>query len=116
MKTLAGPEGRKIETFKNTFLNLGLPVFAMSEPAESKKMPIPGTSSFYTIWDSWEIKKPDTTLEGFRQHFKDRFGLIVNGVFKDVHTLYMSLFPAHESRLPMKYVSVQKDSDISQDS
>ena len=97
---------RRLEPFRNTFLNLGLPMFAMSEPAPAKKMPISGTNAFYTVWDSWEIRKPHVTLEEFRQHFKDRFGLLVNGVFKEVHTLYMSLFPAHESRLGQKYVII----------
>eukprot|EP01126_Amoeba_proteus_P043183 TRINITY_DN4728_c0_g1_i5.p1 TRINITY_DN4728_c0_g1~~TRINITY_DN4728_c0_g1_i5.p1 ORF type:complete len:224 (+),score=53.69 TRINITY_DN4728_c0_g1_i5:24-695(+) len=98
MKVMMSPKHRELKIFKNTFLNLGLPFFSMSEPAEAKKMPIVGTNATFTVWDSWEMKSPNVTLEEFITHFKNRFGLIVNGIFKEVNTLYMSLLP-HESRM-----------------
>eukprot|EP01126_Amoeba_proteus_P043182 TRINITY_DN4728_c0_g1_i4.p1 TRINITY_DN4728_c0_g1~~TRINITY_DN4728_c0_g1_i4.p1 ORF type:complete len:210 (+),score=54.73 TRINITY_DN4728_c0_g1_i4:24-653(+) len=97
MKVMMSPKHRELKIFKNTFLNLGLPFFSMSEPAEAKKMPIVGTNATFTVWDSWEMKSPNVTLEEFITHFKNRFGLIVNGIFKEVNTLYMEAVVSTQS-------------------
>lgn len=99
------PEQRDIEKFKNTFLNLALPLFTMSEPAPAKKIPIIG-SAFYTLWDSWTVKDPTMTLQDFFKFFKTKYGLDVTGVFKGVHSVYLSVMPQHKARLPKKLVEL----------
>jgi len=55
----------KLEQHRNTFLNLALPIFSMSEPGNVTKEKI--TETLETdLWDRWELKLPekrDTTIK-----------------------------------------------------
>jgi len=99
------PEQRDVAIFKNTFFNLALPILTMSEPAPAKKIPILG-SAYYTLWDSWNVKQPTMTLQEFFKFFKMKYGLDVTGVFKGVHSVYLSVMPQHKTRLPKKLVEL----------
>jgi len=88
-----------LSAFKNTFLNLALPLYAMSEPAPPTKIPIFG-NTFYTVWDSWEVRQPEISLQQFMQHFSDKYQLMVTGVFNGIKSVYVSMIPLHKRRLP----------------
>jgi ubiquitin-activating enzyme E1-like protein 2 len=99
--------GLELDKFKNLFMNLALPLLAFSEPgvAERKKI----TEKFsYTLWDSWDVKQGDITLNQFIQYFADKYGLTVAGVFKGTTMIYVPFFPAHLKRKPMKMSELLK--------
>jgi len=99
-----------LECFKNAFLNLALPFVSFSEPAPPEKMKIAG-DTYFTVWDRWEIKSPDMTLQQFCDYFQKNRGLTVTGVFQDVHMIYVSLMPMHKKRLPMQMSKLLKHAD-----
>jgi len=88
--------------FRNAFINLAVPLYAMSEPMEAPKTKIPNTDVVYTIWDQWEVKTPDITVQDFIKHFENKYGLTVTGVFHGVKSIYVSVLFPHKKRLPQK--------------
>ncbi|KAF9365135.1 SPS-sensor component ptr3 [Mortierella sp. NVP85] len=95
---------RKIEDFKNGFVNLALPFFGFSEPIAAPKFKYLNTE--FTLWDRFEINK-DLTLSEFLQHFKD-LGLDVIMVSVGVSMLYTSFMKKEQKadRLAMKFSEV----------
>jgi len=91
----------EIEQHRNAFLNLALPVIGLAEPGAAPKIPIT-KNTWYTLWDKWELKEGDMTLQQFIDWFKKKWQLNVNGVFHEVAMVYMSVIPGHGSRLPKK--------------
>eukprot|EP01087_Luapelamoeba_hula_P012828 TRINITY_DN3622_c0_g1_i1.p1 TRINITY_DN3622_c0_g1~~TRINITY_DN3622_c0_g1_i1.p1 ORF type:complete len:1066 (-),score=192.27 TRINITY_DN3622_c0_g1_i1:111-3308(-) len=87
--------------YKNAFLNLGLPVVNMAEPSAAEKTVITPSVSI-TLWDSWEIKLGDITLQQFVDHFHTKYNLSVTGVFLGVQMVYVTMMPGHSKRLPQK--------------
>eukprot|EP01106_Pelomyxa_sp_JSP_P009887 TRINITY_DN267_c3_g1_i1.p2 TRINITY_DN267_c3_g1~~TRINITY_DN267_c3_g1_i1.p2 ORF type:complete len:177 (-),score=71.45 TRINITY_DN267_c3_g1_i1:289-819(-) len=64
--------GHHLASFRNAFMNLALPYFALSEPGPCPRTKISPTL-YTTLWDSWAVKKGDITLQEFVEHFKVRF-------------------------------------------
>lgn len=59
----------KLEEYKNAFMNLGLPMFMLAEPSPAEMTKITESVSV-TIWDQWDLKMGDITLNDFCDHFK----------------------------------------------
>jgi len=93
--------GKQLPDYKNTFLNLGVPVFQLAEPFPAEKTQITPSVSI-TIWDQWDIKLGDITLSQFTQHFLDKYKLTVTGVFQGVQMVYVPIMPGHNKRLSQK--------------
>ena len=71
---------RPLAAFKNAFINLGINLFAFSEPAEVTKTKITDQLS-YSMWDRWKVDEGDVTLQEFIKSIEDRHKLNVAGVF-----------------------------------
>jgi len=93
---------KKIEKYKNGFVNLALPLFAFSEPiAPQKKTVTPEWS--WTLWDRFDVKG-DLTLSEFIDYFKKKHELEITMLSCGVVMLY-SFFMGKDKlaeRMPMK--------------
>jgi len=94
-------KGCQLSDFKNLFMNLALPFWAFTEPGEAARTKITDKMS-YTIWDSWEVRQGDITLDQFLKYFETTYKLTVSGVFKGAIMIFVPMFPGHLKRKPQK--------------
>jgi len=102
-------EGKKIEDFKNGFVNLALPFFGFSEPIAPQKTKIRESWS-WTLWDRFDIQGT-MTLQQFLDYFKEKYQLEVTMLSCGVSMVY-SFFLAKDKlndRLPKKITDVIAD-------
>ncbi|MQL80034.1 hypothetical protein Taro_012477 [Colocasia esculenta] len=102
-KVLAG--GHKMEDYKNTFANLALPLFTISEPAPPKV--VEHQDMRWTVWDRWVIKE-NLTLRELMNWLRDK-GLDAYSISCGTSLLYNSMFPKHKERLDKKVVDLAKE-------
>uniref|UniRef100_A0A8B9HXC7 Ubiquitin-like modifier activating enzyme 1 n=1 Tax=Astyanax mexicanus TaxID=7994 RepID=A0A8B9HXC7_ASTMX len=88
---------KKLEAYKNGFMNLALPFFAFSEPIAAPK------HKYYeidwTLWDRFEVKgiQPsgeEMTLRQFLDYFKNEHKLEITMLSQGVSMLYSFFMPA----------------------
>jgi len=87
-------ELKKVDRFKNGFINLALPFFTFSDPIEAHKNKYYDTE--WNLWDRFEIEG-EMTLQQFIDHFKDTYGLEITMLSQGVCMLY-SFFMAADKR------------------
>ncbi|KAG8325121.1 E1 ubiquitin-activating protein [Homalodisca vitripennis] len=96
---------KKLEPFKNGFVNLALPFFGFSEPIAAPKLTY--YDKEWTIWDRFEVTG-ELTLKEFIEYFKEKHGLEITMLSQGVCMLY-SFFMAPQKlqdrfNLPMSEV------------
>ncbi|KAI0375552.1 ubiquitin activating enzyme [Pilatotrama ljubarskyi] len=93
---------KKLEAYKNGFVNLALPFFGFSEPIAPKKNKYNGIE--WTLWDRFEFKN-DPTLKEIVDWFQREHKLEVSMVSQGVSMLWSSFIGKKKSdeRLPMKF-------------
>lgn len=93
---------KKLEQYKNAFVNLALPFFGFSEPLPPKKSKYNDTE--WTLWDRFEFKN-DPTLKEIVDWFHNEHKLDVTMVSQGVSMLWSSFVgkKKSEERLPMKF-------------
>ncbi|GLB33533.1 putative ubiquitin activating enzyme [Lyophyllum shimeji] len=93
---------KKLEDYKNGFVNLALPFFGFSEPIAASRNKYGDTE--WTLWDRFEFAN-DPTLSDIVSWFKTKHNLEVTMVSQGVSMLWSSFIgkKKSEERLPMKF-------------
>jgi len=97
--------GHKVEKYRNTFVNLALPLLSMAEPLPPKITKHVDIS--WTVWDRWVING-NPTIQGLLHWLQDK-GLNVCFVSFGAALIYSSIFPRHQERLGQKVVDLVTD-------
>jgi len=90
---------RKLEDYKNGFVNLALPFFGFSEPLPAKKSKYGDTE--WTLWDRITFEK-EPTLKEFIDRFQNEHKLEVNMVSQDTSLLWSSFLPKAKTEARMQ--------------
>jgi len=99
--------GKKLEDFKNSYINLALPLFAMSDPIEMgyNTSIIRGDQEWrWSLWDRIDVDIGDVTMKNFMSWFEKEYGLEINMLSQGEKMLYynfMGLKKAVKERLKM---------------
>ncbi|GJJ07325.1 hypothetical protein Clacol_001526 [Clathrus columnatus] len=98
---------RKLEDFKNGFVNLALPFFGFSEPIAAKKNKYGSTE--WTLWDRFVFNN-NPHLRDICNWFQEKHNLEVTMVSQGVSMLWSSFVgkKKSEERLPMKMSDLVK--------
>lgn len=101
---------KKLEDYKNGFINLALPFFGFSEPIQSQTGKY-NDKTYDQIWDRFELTGKDLTLQNLLDYFEKEEGLEITMLSYGVSLLYASFFPPKKlkDRLPMKLTDLIKE-------
>lgn len=88
---------KKLESYKNGFVNLALPFFGFSEPIAAPKKKYGDKE--WTLWDRIEFKD-DPTLKGFIDRFRNELKLDIVMVSEGVSMLWSSFVGKKKVRGP----------------
>jgi ubiquitin-activating enzyme E1 len=79
-----------LDQYRNSFVNLALPLFALSEPIPpaTNKAPLKSGEWAWSLWDRIEIDIGDATLQELIDHFEEKYGLEINMLSFGASMLY----------------------------
>jgi ubiquitin-activating enzyme E1 len=102
-KVVAGH--KKLESYKNAFLNLALPFVSLAEPIACQKLKYGDTE--WTLWDRFELNG-DMTVQQLIDYFQNEHGLEVGMLSYDVSLLYSSFAMTKEKRAARLAMTIQQ--------
>ena len=86
---------KKLDSYKNGFINLALPFFAFSEPVPAPKQKYYDTE--FTLWDRFEVQG-ELTLRELLNYFKNEHRLEITMLSQGVSMLYSFFLPEPRRR------------------
>jgi ubiquitin-activating enzyme E1 len=88
-------QDKKLEDFKNAFVNLALPLFAFSEPVGVKTTEVETKNGEWnwSIWDRIDVEGPNMTLNDFIKHIEEEYQCEINMLSCGVTIVYSFFFP-----------------------
>jgi len=89
---------KPIEDYRNTFVNLALPLIAMAEPIPPKVAKFQDME--WSLWDRW-ILEGDLTVQEVLDWFNER-GMKPYSISNEASLLYNNIFVKHKDRLGRK--------------
>eukprot|EP00922_Rhytidocystis_sp_ex-Travisia-forbesii_P048846 GHVS01072735.1.p1 GENE.GHVS01072735.1~~GHVS01072735.1.p1 ORF type:complete len:1106 (+),score=141.84 GHVS01072735.1:89-3406(+) len=109
LKTLLGGDQRPLEDFKNAFINLGLPLWLLSEPLPPCKTvdkdydpvamgPVKARPHGFTTWDKCTIKIAAGTVRQLIDALAKEFNVAVSILSIGNVCIYNSFLPAHKKQ------------------
>lgn len=111
---------RKVEDFKNSFVNLALPLWVLSEPlppvqSKSKEYdpvvmgPVRARPEGFTTWDKVTLDKGDLTFKEFMDHLARDYDVSISIISAGNACLYNSFSASHKKRLASKVSEVWQE-------
>merc|ERR1719461_2724185 len=94
-------QDKPLESYRNAFVNMAVPLFTMSEPME------PATTMAtlkdrgewkWSLWDTLELRLGNCTLSDLLDHFEEELGLEVNMITYGTAMIYAFFTPAKKLR------------------
>uniref|UniRef100_A0A7S2B3Z9 Ubiquitin-activating enzyme E1 C-terminal domain-containing protein n=1 Tax=Octactis speculum TaxID=3111310 RepID=A0A7S2B3Z9_9STRA len=99
---------KPLEAFKNSFVNLAIPLFALSEPIPPAKTLAKITKEgrpfewHFSAWDSFDVRLGNLTLKELVDHLQDDYGLEVTMLSHGVSILWSFFLNQKKSKARMK--------------
>ncbi|KAJ0405734.1 hypothetical protein ATCC90586_005892 [Pythium insidiosum] len=97
-------ENRPLESYKNGFINLALPLFAFSEPIAPKttETKLKGEKYAWTAWDRLDIDIGDVTLKEFLEYFTKEYDAEISMISYGTTMLYATYSQKSRSKERME--------------
>jgi len=99
---------KKITEYRNSFVNLAIPVFQLAEPIAAPKLKFRGKE--FDLWSKLEIRKGDLILSDLLEYFKKEFQMEVDVLSINAMMVYTSWMQKEK----LKERMAQKVTDIVQ--
>lgn len=105
---------QKLESYRNTYVNLALPLVTMSEPfpPATETAKLDSGDWVWSLWDRVDVDIGDVTLQKFIDYIQEKYKLTVSMLSYGNSMIYCDFWGSakkKKERLAMKYVRFVQD-------